>query len=73
MKEPPDGNFVSKVESMIHPNKKDDYFKSIKVSLKYVLKNEDINQEKINNLVIKAHKIVIHTLQFIRPETGKPF
>ena len=48
------------------PDKNDDYFKSIKVLLKYVLKNDNINQEKINNLFIKAHKIVINKLQFIK-------
>ena len=44
----------------------DDYFKCVKVSLKNVLKHYEINQPKINNTVIKAHKIVIHTLQFMK-------
>jgi hypothetical protein len=44
----------------------DDFFKCVKVSLKHVLKNHDINQSKINDVVIKAHKIVIHTLQFMK-------
>ena len=44
----------------------DDFFKCIKVSLKYVLKHFNINQPKINKSVIKANKIVIHTLQFMK-------
>lgn len=44
----------------------DIYYKSVKVSLKHILKHNDINQPKINRVVIKAHKIVIHTLQFIK-------
>merc|ERR1712127_980386 len=44
----------------------DDYFKCVKVSLKHVLKHYEINQPKINNTSIKAHKIVIHTLQFMK-------
>ena len=44
----------------------DDYFKCVKVSLKHVLKHYEINQPKINNTAIKAHKIVIHTLQFMK-------
>ena len=44
----------------------DDFFKCVKVSLRHVLKNHDINHSKINDVVIKAHKIVIHTLQFIK-------
>jgi hypothetical protein len=41
-------------------------FKSIKVSLKYILKYPDINLPKISLTVSMAHKIVIHTLQFIK-------
>lgn len=44
----------------------DDFFKCVKVSLKHVLKHYNINQPKINETVIKAHKIVIHTLQFMK-------
>ena len=44
----------------------DDFFKCIKVSLKHVLKHFNINQPKINKSVIKANKIVIHTLQFMK-------
>jgi hypothetical protein len=42
------------------------YYKAIKVPLKHIIKNYDINQPKINHLVSMAHKIVIHTLQFIK-------
>ena len=44
----------------------DDFFKCVKVSLKHVLKHYEINQSKINETVIKANKIVIHTLQFMK-------
>ena len=39
-----------------------EFFKSIKTSLKSILKRPEINTSKINDVVIKAHKIVIHTL-----------
>lgn len=42
------------------------YYKTIKVPLRHILKNPKINQKKITNTVIKAHKIVIHTLQFLK-------
>lgn len=45
------------------PDKYQDYYKCVKVPLKHVVKHYDINQHTINDLVIKAHKIVIHTLQ----------
>lgn len=48
------------------PKKPPDYFKCIKVPLKHVIKHPDINIPKITNTAIKAHKIVIHTLQFIK-------
>ena len=44
----------------------DEFFKCVKVSLKHVLKHHEINQPKINQTAIKAHKIVIHTLQFMK-------
>ena len=44
----------------------DDYYKCVKVSIKHILKHHDVNQTKINGTVIKAHKIVIHTLQFMK-------
>lgn len=43
-----------------------EFFKSTKTSLKNILKHPEINTKKINNVVIKAHKIVIHTLQFLK-------
>ena len=43
-----------------------DFYKSIKVPLKYIIKNFEINQPKINDLTIMSHKIVIHTLQFMK-------
>lgn len=47
-------------------NKPPEFFKSTKTSLKSILKHPEINTKKINNVVIKAHKIVIHTLQFLK-------
>ena len=44
----------------------DDFFKGIKLSLKSVLKQPDINLPKITNAVIKCNKIVIQTLQFMK-------
>ena len=43
-----------------------EFFKSTKTSLKSILKRPEINTTKINDTVIKAHKIVIHTLQFLK-------
>jgi hypothetical protein len=43
-----------------------EFFKSTKTSLKSILKHTELNTTKINDVVIKAHKIVIHTLQFIK-------
>jgi hypothetical protein len=43
-----------------------EFFKSIKTSLKSILKHPDINSPKINDAVIRANKIVIHTLQFMK-------
>ena len=43
-----------------------DYFKCTKLSLKHVLKNSDINLEKINKAVMTCNKIVIHTLLFMK-------
>jgi len=48
------------------PNKPTNYFKCIKIPLKHVLKNPDINLPKITNVVIKCNKIVINTLMFIK-------
>lgn len=43
-----------------------DFFKCVKVPLKHILKNQDINTNKITNAVIKCNKIVIHTLLFMK-------
>ena len=43
-----------------------EFFKSNKTSLKSVLKHPETNSSKINDAVIKANKIVIHTLQFLK-------
>ena len=43
-----------------------DYFKSLKTSLKSILKHPEINTKKINDAVLKSNKIVIHTLQFLK-------
>ena len=43
-----------------------EFYKSTKTSLKSILKHTEINTTKINDVVIKAHKIVIHTLQFLK-------
>jgi len=44
----------------------DSFFKSIKVPLKYVLKNPEINELKINNAAIMCNKIVIQVLMFMK-------
>lgn len=43
-----------------------EFFKSIKTSLKSVLKHPEINTKIINDAVVKSNKIVIHTLQFLK-------
>jgi hypothetical protein len=43
-----------------------EFFKSVKTSLKNILKHPVINSPRINEAVIKANKIVIHTLQFLK-------
>jgi hypothetical protein len=48
------------------PDKATDYFKCVKIPLKHVLKNPDINLPKISNAVIKCNKIVINTLMFMK-------
>jgi len=48
------------------PDKSTDYFKCIKIPLKHVLKNPDINLPKITDAVIKCNKIVINTLMFMK-------
>jgi hypothetical protein len=48
------------------PDKQTDYFKCVKIPLKHVLKNPDINLPKITDAVIKCNKIVINTLMFMK-------
>lgn len=48
------------------PDKSSDYFKCVKIPLKHVLKNPDINLPKITDAVIKCNKIVINTLMFMK-------
>jgi hypothetical protein len=48
------------------PDKPTDYFKCVKIPLKHVLKNLDINLPKITDAVIKCNKIVINTLMFMK-------
>jgi hypothetical protein len=43
-----------------------EFFKSIKTSLKSVLKHPEINTKILNDAVVKSNKIVIHTLQFLK-------
>jgi len=58
--------FSNNIGMEIKEKPPDEFFKCVKVSLKHVLKHHEINQPKINQTVIKAHKIVIHTLQFMK-------
>jgi len=48
------------------PDNSSDYFKCVKIPLKHVLKNPDINLPKITDAVIKCNKIVINTLMFMK-------
>jgi len=48
------------------PDKLTDYFKCVKIPLKHVLKNPDINLPKITEAVIKCNKIIINTLMFMK-------
>ena len=43
-----------------------EFFKTIKTSLKNVLKHPEINTKILNDAVVKSNKIVIHTLQFLK-------
>jgi hypothetical protein len=47
-------------------DKPPEFFKSIKTSLKSVLKHPEINIKILNDAVVKSNKIVIHTLQFLK-------
>jgi hypothetical protein len=43
-----------------------EYYKSVKLPIKHILKNPDINLPKIMDAVQRSNSIVIHTLQFIK-------
>ena len=43
-----------------------DFYKVVKTSLKSVLKNPEVNSEKIQDAVIRTHKIITHSLQFLK-------
>ena len=43
-----------------------DFYKGVKVPIKYVLKHPEINLPTINDAVMRAHKIVIHGLMFMK-------
>lgn len=51
---------------MANKEKPPDNFKAIKVPIKYILKHPDINLPKISNAVMTCHKLIIHTLQFMK-------
>jgi len=42
------------------------FYKVVKTSLKNILKNPEINLEKIQDAVIRMNKIMTHTLQFLK-------
>ena len=43
-----------------------DSYKTVKVPLKYCIKDPDVNLSKINQYVLNVNSIVIHTLQFMK-------
>jgi len=43
-----------------------DFYKTVKVPIKHILKHPEIHLPKINNAVRKCHQIVIHTLMFMK-------
>ena len=51
---------------MPDPEVNSDFYKAVKVPIKHIIKHTDINLYKINKIVLISHKIVIHTLQFIK-------
>jgi len=42
------------------------FYKVVKTSLKNILRNPEINLEKIQDAVIRMNKIMTHTLQFLK-------
>ncbi len=43
-----------------------DFYKCVKVPIKYILKNPDMNLPKINDAVLRIHKITYHTYFFLK-------
>jgi hypothetical protein len=43
-----------------------EFFKSVKTSLKSILKHHEINTPILNDAIIRSSKMVIHTLQFLK-------
>ena len=58
--------YIDSIGMEVKEKPPDEFFKCVKISLKHALKHYEINQPKINQTAIKAHKIVIHTLQFMK-------
>src|SRR5665647_611651 len=58
-------DIVYNIQIMNKPPDKTSYYKCIKVPLKHITKHDTVIQ-KINETVIKANKIVIYALQFIK-------
>jgi hypothetical protein len=48
------------------PDKSNDYVKCVKIPLRHILKNPDINLPKITDAVIKCNKIIINALMFMK-------
>ena len=48
------------------PDNPKDYFKGVKIPLRSILKNPEINSSKILDTVLMANKIVTHTLMFMK-------
>ena len=42
------------------------YYKSVKTSLKSIVKNPEVNLEKIQNAVCRTNKTITHSLQFLK-------
>ena len=57
-------NIIEMKKNKEPPDK--EYYKCVKVPLKHVIKHPQINIPKITDATIKANKIIIHTLQFMK-------
>ena len=47
-------------------DKPPDFMKAVKVPIKHIIKNPDLNVPKVTNAVVRTNKIIIHTLQFMK-------